>query len=134
MIENNILAISNAMFKNKKDWSKVTDDQKEQFFFIFNRYFSKKYLELSSLLNDKKMNYIQGMDLWYKFMENKSYPQWFWSKSKSKNKNDENEINYNQKQMLIQKYGFNDTELEFLIKHHRQEVIEEIDYLKKLTK
>ena len=36
MIDNNILAISNVMFRDKKDWSKVTDEQKEQFFFIFN--------------------------------------------------------------------------------------------------
>ena len=39
MIENNILALSNAMFRNKT-WGDVKDEQKEQFFFIFNRYFS----------------------------------------------------------------------------------------------
>ena len=33
------IAISNVMFRNKEDWSKVSDDQKDQFFFIFNRYF-----------------------------------------------------------------------------------------------
>jgi len=81
MIENNILAISNAMFKNKNDWGKVTEEQKKQFFFIFNRYFSKKYLDLAQSLNHKETDNSVAMDLWYEFMKNKPYPQWFWSKS-----------------------------------------------------
>lgn len=39
-----LIDVVNAMFRNKRDWVKISDDDKSTFFFIFNRYFSKKYL------------------------------------------------------------------------------------------
>lgn len=130
MIENNILAISKVMFTNKNDWKKVTVEQKEQFFFIFNRYFSKKYPDLSSLLNDGNQEKVVGMDLWFEFMKDKSYPQWFWSKA---TKNSE-EFSDKETSQLLQHLDINEQELNFLIKHYKQEIIEELDYLKKLSK
>jgi hypothetical protein len=132
MIENNILSVSNAMFKNKNDWNEVRKDQKEQFFFIFNRFFSKKFLDLSFLLNDKKMNKEVGTDLWYEYMKTKPYPQWFWSKSSVKS--DHLGISESNLKMLKKHLDIKDDELEFLIKHHNQEIIEELEYLKKLDK
>jgi hypothetical protein len=131
MIENNILAISNAMFKNKKDWDKVTDEQKEQFFFIFNRYFSKKYPEKSSQLNSLKTPKNFGLDLWFEFMKNQPYPQWFWSKSKKNSTSDFDDKTIFE---LRKKYDLKTEELEFLFKHHREEIIEEIEYLNKTKK
>lgn len=132
MIENNLLAISNVIFKNKKDWSKVTKDQKEQFFFIFNRLFAKKYPNLSILLNEKIIDKEAAMDLWFEFMKNEPYPQWFWSKPKLKTSNDS--ISDKDYELLIKHTGLKNDELNFLIKHHNQEIIEELNYLKKLTK
>jgi hypothetical protein len=132
MIENNILAISNKMFKDKKDWVKVTDSQKEQFFFIFNRYFSKKHSDKSFLLNDKSVNKTVGMDLWYEYFKNKPYPQWFWSKSpKKQNDEDLTDKDFNN---LREHLDVGEQELNFLLKHHHDEIIEELQYLKKLTK
>ena len=96
IIDNNVLAISKCMFQERKNWKFVTDEQKELFFFIINRYMSKKYPYLAQLLNDKTTDKVSGMDLWFHFMEGKPYPKWFWSKSeKSKDTKDftEKEIN-----------------------------------------
>ena len=132
MIENNILAISNVMFRNKEDWSKVSDDQKDQFFFIFNRYFSKKYPIESQLLNSKSIDKTIGMDLWFHFMKSKPYPKWFWSKSTEKSEKEE----FNEKELLMlrQYLDIKSEELDFLIKHHKDEIIEELEYLKKSNK
>ncbi len=54
-----ITDVANAIFKFKNDWiytndrKKVSDEDKEKFFFIFNRYFSKKYPQKAQLLNLK---------------------------------------------------------------------------------
>ena len=132
MIDNNILAISNAMFKDKKNWSKVTDEQKEQFFFIFNRYFSKRYPKESQLLNGKEINKSDCMDLWFEFIKNKPYPQWFWSKSTEKS--EKGEFSEKELMMLRQYLDIKSEELDFLIKHNREEIIEELEYLKKSNK
>ena len=59
------------MFKAMRDkdpegrelWQFVTDEQKELYFFIFNRYFSKKFPEKSQLLNDKSINKFNSKSL-----------------------------------------------------------------------
>ena len=132
MIENNILAISNVIFKNKSLWKDVTTEQKEQFFFIFNRFFSKKYPHQSLLLNNKNTNKEVGMDIWFEFMKNKPYPQWFWSKPNLKKTN--GDINDKDYDLLLKHIDIKSDELNFLIKHHKNELIEELDYLKKLSK
>jgi hypothetical protein len=52
----NLLEVSNIMFKDKSNWIKVTDEEKSAYFFIFNRYFSKKYPDFSQLLNSKEID------------------------------------------------------------------------------
>jgi len=128
IIDNNILAISKCMFQNRKDWIYVTDEQKETFFFIFNRYFSKKYPQMSQLLNDKDMDKSVGMDLWFHFMEGKPYPNWFWSKNqKSK---DESIFTDNEIDLLLSKFDLKFEELNLLTTYHLDEVKEELKYIK----
>ena len=128
IIDNNVLAISKCMFQERKNWKFVTDEQKESFFFIFNRYFSKKYPYLSQLLNDKTTDKVSGRDGWFYFMEGKTYPKWFWSKSE-KSKDDslftEKEVN-----SLLNKFDIKQEELDLLITYHLDEVKEELKYIK----
>ena len=44
MEKNSKIVVFNAMFKNKKNWINISDEDKSQYFFIFNRYLSKKYV------------------------------------------------------------------------------------------
>ncbi len=128
MKERNLLELTNILFKEKSEWNKVSDSEKEQFFFIINRYFSKKYPYLSTFLNQKDTDKILGMNLWFQFMLDKPYPKWFWSKStKEKTSNDENF-------KLLDKYDLKAEEFEILQKYYPEEVKEELDYQKKLLK
>jgi len=127
IIENNLLEISKCMFQNKNNWKFVTNEQKEQFFFIFNRFFSKRYPEYSQLLNDKLINKSVGMDLWFEFFKSQPYPQWFWSKSSKTDKIDSNEkFEFEIKRI----FNLKDQEFEFLNKNFPEEIQTEIDNLK----
>ena len=83
-----LIDVANAMFRDKKNWNKIKDEDKDKFFFIFNRFFSKKYPTKSQLLNNKNVDKSTSLDLWYYFMLDKPYPNWFWSKSPKFEKTD----------------------------------------------
>jgi len=128
IIDNNVLAVSKCMFQERKNWKFVTDEQKEIFFFIFNRYFSKEFPYLAQLLNDKTTDKVAGMDLWFHFMEGKPYPRWFWSKGeKSKGDSLFTEKEYD---CLLSKFDIKKEELDILIKYHLDDVKEELKYIK----
>jgi len=131
-IDNNILAISKCMFQNRKDWVHVTDDQKSEFFFIFNRFFSKKYPDLAQKMNDKMQDKVLGMDMWFLFMEGEPYPKWFWSKLE-KSKTDM-PITEKESDLLVRKFGIKFEELEILLKFHLDEVMEELKYIRNSEK
>ena len=107
--------VGNAMFYKKKEWVDVPDEEKESCFFIFNRYFAKKYTEKAQLLNSKTINKITAMNLWYEFMLDKPYPNWFWSKS---DKSDKPVIIDKDYKLLLQKLKIKDLDIDYLIMNH----------------
>ena len=131
IIDDNILAVSNCIFKNKNHWIYVTDEMKKKYAFIFLRYMSKKYPFEAQLLNDKLMDEITIMNLIYAFLSTKTYPKWFWSKSEKKVE----KSCFNQKELvsLQAKLDISDDELEILIAYHSDEVKEELKYYKSLN-
>src|ERR1035437_1474839 len=86
MIDDDLLAIFNTIFKNREDWQYVTDKQKETFFFIINRGMSKMYPIQAQLLNLKTIDKVSALGLWFHFVENQPYPKWFWSKGEKSEK------------------------------------------------
>lgn len=130
-IEDNLLAVTNCIFKNKQDWKYITDDQKVKYFFIINRLLSKKYPDISQLLNLKSIDYVVGMDLIFEFMKDKPYPTWFWSKS---SKQDTKDLTSEERFNLIKHFNITYDELDFLIKNFPTELEEEKKYLKTLQK
>jgi len=80
----NLKLVADAMFYKKSEWVNIPNEEKELCFFVFNRYFAKKYPEKAQLLNLKTIDKVAAMDLWYYFMLDKPYPKWFWSKSEKK--------------------------------------------------
>jgi len=125
-----LIDVANAMFKNKKDWVNITDEDKEKFFFIFNRYFTKMYPEKSQLLNLKNIDKVSSMDLWYHFMVKKPYPVWFWSKSKK----EKPIIPDKDFKLLMRKLNLKDLDVEYLIDNHFDFISEELKYFKELEK
>jgi hypothetical protein len=129
----NILEISKIMFKDRHKWNTVTDKEKQLSFFIYNRYFSKRYHSLAQLLNSKEMDYALGMDLIYHYLKDKPYPNWFWSKSdKTKDKNKLfTEKDYKK---LMEVFSIKMDEVEILIEYYPDIVKEELDYINKANK
>ena len=123
----NLLEVSNIMFKDKSNWGKVTDEEKSAYFFIFNRYFSKKYPDFSQVLNSKEIDKSLGMDLWFNFMKDKPYPQWFWSKSEKKS--DKGEISEKHINKILETYDLKRDEFDFILKYYPEEIKEEIQYI-----
>lgn len=119
--------VSKAMF-NKKGWDKIPDSEKESCFFIFNRYFSKKYPIFSYMLNKKEMDKVLAMDLWYEFMKDKPYPSWFWSKSPKKEKPTIPNKDYN---LLKKNMRISDFNLDYLIENNLGFVKNELKHFRK---
>jgi hypothetical protein len=127
-----LIDVANAMFRNKNGWHKITDDDKNKFFFIFNRYFAKRFPDKSQLLNLKVIDKVSALDLWYNFMLDKSYPNWFWSKSEKIEKPNISEKDFN---LLFNKLKANKKEdLEYLIENHFEFIKDELKYYKSLEK
>jgi hypothetical protein len=119
------------MFYKKGDWVNVPDEEKESCFFIFNRYFAKKYPEKAQLLNLKTINKVTAMNLWYQFMLDKPYPNWFWSKS---DKTEKSVISDKDYKLLLQKLKIKDLDLDYLIMKHFEFIKEELKYYKSIEK
>jgi len=67
------------MFQNKNKWNELSNTDKETFFFIFNRYMSKKYPKQSQYFNDKNIDKATSMDIWFQFLKKETRtPFWFW--------------------------------------------------------
>ena len=129
-IENHLLAITNAMLKDKKNWIWVSDDQKNEFFFIINRLLAKRFPEKAQLLNLKSIDKVAGLNLWFHFMKDKPYPNWIWSKSEK----EKGPIADGDYKLLLQNLKIKDIDLDYLIEYHFDFVKEELNYFKKLEK
>lgn len=123
-----LIDVANALFKNKKDWKSIKDEDKEKFFFIFNRYFSKKYPTNAQLLNMKTTDKSDGLDMWYYFMLDKPYPNWFWSKSPKFEKSELSQDDFN---LLKRKLSIDkDDDLVYLIENFKEIIQEELKFYK----
>lgn len=126
----NLKLVADAMFYKKSDWVKIPDEEKEACFFIFNRYFSKKYPQKSQLFNLKTIDKVSSMNLWYSFMLTKPYPKWFWSKTdKDKPKVSKKDID-----LLVRKLQVKEIDIQYLIENHFEFIKDEIKYWNKLEK
>jgi hypothetical protein len=124
--------VANAMFYKKNEWINIPEKEKEECFFIFNRYFSKKYPEKAQLLNLKSINKVVSMDTWYYFMLDKPYPKWFWSKSEEVK--EKPKITDKDFQLLVNKLGIKPGDVEYLINNFPEFIKDELNYYKKLEK
>jgi hypothetical protein len=124
-----LIDVFKAMMR-RGSWDKITVEEKEKNFFIFNRYFSKVYPEQAQLLNLKNIDKVVGMELWYQFMKTEPYPDWFWSKSE---KSDKPILAPKDYKMLLISLKVKPDDLDYLIEKHFDFVKEELSYLKKVN-
>ena len=123
--------IFKALVSKKDEWNKVTDEDKEKFFFIINRLMSKKYKEKSQLFNLKTINKVSSMDVWHHFILTQPYPNWFWSKGDKADKSEMPEKDY---KALLKILQIKDIDLDYLIDKYPEFIKEELTWLKKVNK
>lgn len=124
--------VGRAMFNNKGLWVDITKEEKEEAFFIFNRYLSKKYPFLAEKLNTKSSDKEICMDIWFRFLYDKPFPQDFWSKvdgKKEKTFYTENDIH-----RLMKNNNLDKTDVYYLIEHNEELIKEELKYYKQIDK
>ena len=126
-----LIDVFNAMFRNRQEWKKITDEDKSKYFFIFNRYLSKKYIEKAQLLNLKTIDKVLALDLWYNFMLKEPFPNWFWSKSEKVSSSDISEKDSN---LLSFKLQVKKEDIEYLIENHFEFIKEELKFFKSVEK
>lgn len=127
----NLKLVADAMFYKKNNWVNIPDEEKESCFFIFNRYFSKRYIEKSQQLNLKTIDKVTSMDLWYTFMLDKPYPKWFWGKVPSKEKSKLSKKDF---ELLVKTLKLKESDIEYLIEYHNDFIKEELKYWKSIEK
>lgn len=123
-IEDNLLAMTNCIFKDRANWKFVTVEQKETFFFPINRLLSKKYPELAATINIKWCDKAAALDSWFAFFDGKPYPSWMWQK-REKTKKDED---YN---ILTEIHDIHKKDLSLLKLVAKDSIKEELNYLNK---
>lgn len=115
------------LIKSKRNqYKSIPNSMKEKYFFIVNRFLSKKYLNFSEKFNYKN---IQDksilMDLWWLYLRDKEEKSsyWVWPTKKTSNK----KVNFISEMLKISK-----SESEFLINNFPSNIEEEIKYFKLL--
>jgi hypothetical protein len=124
-----ITDVANAMFRSR-DRNLISSEDKEKFFFIFNRYFAKRYPEKAQMLNLKGMDKAAAMDIWFAFMKTQPYPDWFWSKSPKMEK----DLPEKEYKSLLRHLEVKEQDLDYILDRFPDFAKEELAYLKKLDK
>lgn len=125
-----ITDIANAIFRNREKWIEINNEDKEKWFFIFNRYFCKIYPDKAQLLNQKNIDKVMAMDIWYHFMGNEPYPNNFWSKTPKVDKS----LTEKEFKTLKKHLNIKEEDVEYLINKFPDFIKEELNYLKKIEK
>ena len=130
--------VVDSLIINRSSYRELTKDEKELNFFIINRYLSKKFPIFAQKMNIKSIDKSLALDIWFIHLGkeiksgkiNNSFFRWFWSKSKKKSNNLPPKDNY----LLLNKLKINQSDLDFLYEFHKEELLEELKYFRKLEK
>jgi hypothetical protein len=125
---------------DRKNYRNLTNKEKEDNFFIINRFLSKKFPIFANKLNLKGIDKSLALDMWYleigdqlkkKTPEFKNFFGWFWSKG---GKIKPNNLSDKDNKYLIERLRLDQEDLNFLLTYFEEDVKEEMKYFKKLDK
>ena len=67
----------NAMFVDKQQWHRLSDEDKVSCAFFMNRIMARKFPDAAEALNKKSVNQAAAMDVWFNSLRNvKGVPPW----------------------------------------------------------
>lgn len=125
------------IFKNKEDYHKLSDKDKEDMFFIVNRKFARALPQHSFFFNKKDIDKASAMDLWYYYFIKKrvqGVPTWYWGKKLEPIKKNNIPYSKNEIDFLTKFYDITLEDIEYLVKYHPNEVEEEVKKFRKFNK
>lgn len=132
MINDALFDVCNVLVKDKHKFSELPDNLKEKYFFIINRYLSKRYPNFAKELNHKKIDKALAFDTWYYFLHDKPNPKWMWSKSEKIEK--ESGLSDKEKVMLLKYYGVRLEDVDYLNNWFPKEVKDDLKWLLQIEK
>jgi len=127
--------IGDFIFKQKDKYKDLSDEDKEKFFFIMNRKLARKYPKHAQFFNNKVVDKSSALDIWYYFFIKQrtlDIPQWYWFKMT--NKKEKGLLKKEEREFLMEFYDLRNDDVEFLVKHYPEEVIDEMKKFKKFGK
>lgn len=125
--------VVNCLFKDRKNYRNLENEDKEVNFFIINRYLSKKFPEYAEKLNNKSIDKSLAMDMWFIYLSDKidfRIFKWFWSKSPKR----DSQLTESENKTLLKRLMLRQEDLDLLIDYYPDLVKEELKYYKELIK
>ena len=127
------ITLANIIFKDKDKYKFVSDEEKEDSFFMLNRKFAYRYLRKAQFFNNKNINKSSSLDIWHQIFYNTTNgaPDWWWkTKQPAKNKI-KPEFSSNDINLIKDYYDIKNNDIDFLIKYYSQDLKSDIKRLKK---
>lgn len=134
MVKVDFISLANIIFKDKDKYKFISDEEKENNFFVLNRKFAFNYLKQAQFFNNKNIDKASAIDIWYQifYKTTKGTPSWWWkSKQKVKEKTD---ISNNDIKLIKNFYNLTDSDIKFLIKYKSDKLKNDIERIKKFDK
>jgi hypothetical protein len=122
-------AIVNSIFNDRNLYKEVSNKEKENSFFIINRFLLKKYPNFSIKFNYKNIDKSLALDLLFlKIPKDKWYNSWFWYKKGKKFKSNLNKEDIN---LLIEHLELKDEgDVDRLYRINSKELLKELKTIK----
>lgn len=136
MVKVDFVTLANIIFKDKDKYKFISDEEKEDTFFMLNRKFAYKDLKKAQFFNNKNIHRASSIDIWYKIFYNTTNgtPQWWWQTKQQPKIKVKPEFNNNDLSFIKDYYELKDIDIDFLIKYYNEDLKNDIKRLKKFNK
>lgn len=133
MAKVDFITLANIIFKDKDKYNFVSDEEKENCFFVLNRKFAFKYSKQAQFFNNKNINKASAIDLWYQifYKTTNGTPQWWWKTKQQTKIKPKSEFNNADLKLVKEHYNITDNDVNFLVKFYSDKLKEDIKRLKK---
>ncbi len=136
MAKVDFITLANIIFKDKNKYEYVSDEEKENSFFILNRKFAIKYLKQAQFFNNKNIDKSSAIDVWYQvfYKTTNGAPDWWWRTSQKSKEKIKSEFSAADLKLIKEYYELTDYDVKFLVKYYSDKLKLDIKRLKKFEK
>lgn len=136
MAKVDFITLANIIFKDKNKYEYVSDEEKENNFFILNRKYAIKYLKQAQFFNNKNIDKASAIDVWYQvfYKTTNGTPDWWWKTSQKSKEKIKSEFTAADLKFIKEYYQLTDNDIKFLVKYCSDKLKLDIKRLKKFKK